>query len=173
MSRKGYVDFVKEMLLEEFPGASVDMINRGIPGDTSEGGLFRLREDVLDYDPDLVFIQFALNDAYLGLPSGRFQNNIESIIKRIKLDTSAEILLITSVPVLAYPSEDRLASEFYEKIIESGEKEGLPVARVHEYWKEQVSSGLNNNMLVQADNVHPTVEGYRVMAEAVMHVFRA
>ena len=74
---------------------------------------------------------------------------------------------------ILYDGANVCAVKVTEKIIESGEKEGLPVARVHEYWKEQVSSGLNNNMLVQADNVHPTVEGYRVMAEAVMHVFRA
>jgi lysophospholipase L1-like esterase len=46
------------------------------------------------------------------------------------------------------------------------------VARVHEHWKQQVKSGaVDFQELVQFDGVHPTVNGYRLMAEAVMEVF--
>jgi lysophospholipase L1-like esterase len=52
------------------------------------------------------------------------------------------------------------------------EKFGLPVARVHEHWRRQVQSGaVDFQELVQFDGVHPTVAGYRLMAEAVMEVF--
>ncbi|RPI97413.1 MAG: SGNH/GDSL hydrolase family protein, partial [Spirochaetales bacterium] len=48
---KGYLVFLGEMLKEKYPKAQFDIINRGIPGDTAEGGLLRVREDVIDEDP--------------------------------------------------------------------------------------------------------------------------
>ena len=45
------------------------------------------------------------------------------------------------------------------------------MARVHEYWKTKIAEGAEFSNLVQYDRVHPTVEGYRLMAEAVMEVF--
>ena len=39
------------MLRLKYPGSRFKLINKGIPGDTADGGLYRLREDVIDYDP--------------------------------------------------------------------------------------------------------------------------
>lgn len=52
-------------------------------------------------------------------------------------------------------------------------KHFLPhVARVHERWRRQVlSDAVDFQELVPFDGVHPTVAGYRLMAEAVMAVF--
>lgn len=63
MVRKGYMDFLEEMFRETFPESRLHLINCGIPGDTAEGGLYRLR-NVLDFNPDCVFVQFSLNDAF-------------------------------------------------------------------------------------------------------------
>ncbi len=83
MVSKGYTDFVVDMLYKKYPDSKIDFVNRGIPGDTAEGGLRRLRYDILDKNPDCIFIQFALNDAYLGVSPGRFGNTIRGIIERI------------------------------------------------------------------------------------------
>jgi lysophospholipase L1-like esterase len=171
MVRKGYVDFVKEMLDVRYPKAKISMINKGIPGDTAEGGMDRLHVDVLEEDPDLVFIQFGLNDAYCGITSEKFKHTISSIVRRISLDTHSEILLITSVPILSIPNEDRLAHEFYNRLMEVAANENIAIALVHEYWKKKVAEGLDFRPLYQFDNVHPTMEGYRLMAEAVMEFF--
>jgi lysophospholipase L1-like esterase len=56
---------------------------------------------------------------------------------------------------------------FYGKLEEMAGKFGRPVARVHEHWRRQVQSGT-----VDFDGVHPTVVGYRLMAEAVFEVFK-
>lgn len=169
MTRKGYVDFLHEMLQEKYNG-SIEMINRGIPGNTSDDGLARLRRDVLDRDPHLVLIQFALNDAYMGSSPGRLKKNIKSMIDRIRLDTSAEILLLTSCAI-NHEEENRVARAFYQSIIDLGDEENLPVARVHRYWEEKIREGIPHRSLVQGDMVHPTVEGYRLMAEAIMEKF--
>jgi acyl-CoA thioesterase-1 len=167
MVRKGYLDFLAEMLEIKYPGCDVNIINRGIPGDTAEGGLFRLREDVLDGEPDLVFIQFALNDAFMGVEPGRFRNTIKLIIERIKADTEAEILLITSVPIM-YDASDAMAEKFYSILADVAEEEAVPIAKVHSYWKKKISEGIDFRGLVQDDMVHPNVKGHQLMAEAII-----
>ncbi|HQQ51195.1 MAG TPA: hypothetical protein PLZ29_08345, partial [Spirochaetota bacterium] len=59
----------------------------------------------------------------------------------------------------------------YDAIEKLGAANGLPVVRVHEYWRKKISEVAEFRGLVQPDMVHPTVEGYRLMAEAVMEVF--
>jgi len=167
MVRKGYLDFLAEMLEKKYPNCEVTIINRGIPGDTAEGGLFRLREDVLDNDPDLVFIQFALNDAFMGVDPDRFKNTIKSIVEQIRVDTDAEILLITSVPIM-HESEDIMVEKFYSRLADISEEEDVDIAPVHRYWKKKISEGVDFRGLVQGDMVHPNVEGYRLIAEAIM-----
>jgi lysophospholipase L1-like esterase len=52
-----------------------------------------------------------------------------------------------------------------------GEDYRIPVVPVHEYWKKTIRDGILFESLVQYDGVHPTEEGYRLMAEAVMKLF--
>jgi lysophospholipase L1-like esterase len=170
MVRKGYLDFMEEMLWEAFPGSRLHIINRGIPGDTAEGGLYRLKKDVLDFNPDCVFVQFALNDAFCGCSAAQFKYYIQRIINEIRNDCDADIVLITSVYV-ENSWEMYFASEFYRQLEILGEENSLPVARVHDYWKKRIDEGVEFRTLVQDDLVHPTVAGYRLMAEAVMQLF--
>jgi len=167
---KGYLVFLGEMLRERYPRAQFSIINRGIPGDTAEGGLSRVREDVIDEDPDCVFIQFALNDAFIGHPVERYKRSLQSIIDRIRENTDAEIILLTSVH-LGESRDNATAAPFYAKIEELAAENSLPVARVHEYWRKKIQEGVEFRSLVQFDMVHPTVEGYRLMAGAIMEVF--
>jgi len=171
MVSKGYLDFLREMLRRRYPEASIQIINKGIPGDTASGGLDRVDTDVCFYDPDCVLIEFALNDAFCGFTSELFGRNIQEMIARIRKNTKAEIVLVTAVWLDDPQSYDFVEKYFYGKLEEMARKFTLPVARVHEHWRRQVLSGaVDFQELVQFDGVHPTVEGYRLMAEAVMEV---
>jgi len=167
MAARGYLDFLKEMLSAAYPRSVVDIINRGIPGDTAAGGLHRLAEHVLEFKPDLVLVQFALNDAFTGCSPVRFQHNIRSIILEIKAGSSAEILLLTSV-ALGSTDDNRFIEPYYNGLDEVARQEAVPLARVHRYWQKKIDAGVAFGSLVQEDGVHPTVAGYRLMAEAVM-----
>ena len=92
------------------------------------------------------------------------------MVDGVKSDTDAEILIITSVPVV-YERMDEIADEFYSRLEAVAEREGLPIARVHRYWMKKVDEGLEFRSLVQSDQVHPTIEGYRLMAESIMELF--
>ncbi|HOW82604.1 MAG TPA: GDSL-type esterase/lipase family protein [Spirochaetota bacterium] len=170
MARKGYLDFLKELLHGKYPAKRFTVINSGIPGDTAEGGLHRLSRDALDYNPDVILVQFALNDAFIGVPVDIFRNQIAGIVATIKNDSDAEAALLTSV-YIREPAEYRMAKVFYDALEKVSAKENIPFARVHEYWEKAVGAGADHGRMVQYDGVHPTVDGYRLMAEAVFGLF--
>jgi acyl-CoA thioesterase I len=170
MVRKGYLDYLAEMLSEKYPNGNFSIINKGIPGDTAQGGLYRLKQDVIDEDPDLVFIQFGLNDAFSGVSPGSFKKSVLSLTDTVREATHAEILLLTSVPIFN-EREDSIAELFCRELGAVSEEKGIPIAQVSRYWKKRLSEGIDFKKLVQYDQVHPTAEGYRLMAEAIMEMF--
>jgi lysophospholipase L1-like esterase len=60
---------------------------------------------------------------------------------------------------------------FYGEMESLSRKYRLPLARVHIHWEQCIGSGTDLGCLVQGDLVHPTEEGYRLMAEAVAALF--
>jgi len=171
MVDKGYLDFLGEMIGEEFPDARFSLINCGMPAGTARDGLYRLRRDVLDHNPDCVFVQFGINDAFSGYTPEEFRNNIEIIIKRIAENTSSEIVLMTSI-CLGNQRDNALVERYYGQLEELAGLYGLSLVKVHMYWKDRISQGFQFSNLVQADHVHPVSHGYSFMAEAVMELFR-
>lgn len=170
MVSKGYLDFLREMLIKKFPQSRFKLINSGIPGDTADSGLSRLRWDVLHYDPDCVFIQYAINDAFSGFTEQQFKNTIRAIIDKIKEHGDADIVLITS-GYIGDNDDNRHVEGYYSQLEILGEDYGIPVVLTHEYWKKKIRDGILFGSLVQSDSVHPTEEGYRLMAEAIMDLF--
>ncbi len=163
---RGYLDYLGEMLRDAYPSCRVNITNRGIPGNTSEDGLARVGRDVVSLQPDLTFVQFALNDAYTGVSHPEFRENVRSIIRQVQESTDSEIMLLTSVPLMD-EAENRHAEKFYGVLKELSLEYNLPLAEVHIHWRRRMNGGLDPADLYQWDGVHPTEEGYRVMAEAI------
>ena len=63
-----------------YPEPRFSEINAAIGGTGSELGVYRLRHDVLDFKPDLLFIEFATNDG--GTPPLRIQRCMEGIVRQ-------------------------------------------------------------------------------------------
>jgi lysophospholipase L1-like esterase len=170
MVSKGYIDFLEEMLRMKFSESRFKLVNGGIPGDTADSGLYRLMWDVLHYNPDCVFIQYAINDAFSGFTEQQFKKNIRGIIEKINENANTNIILITS-GYIGDNDDNRHVERYYHQLAMLGEEYRIPVVAVHEYWKKKIRDGITFESLVQYDCVHPTEEGYRLMAEAVMELF--
>lgn len=69
-------------LREQFPRSDVSAVNAGWSGTGSQLGVFRLERDVIAHQPDLVAIEFCVND--LGTPDDETIRNLETIIVRLK-----------------------------------------------------------------------------------------
>lgn len=75
---------VGEWLKDTFPKVKINNINRAI-GDTGTNlGLFRLSKDVIAKKPDLLFIEFSINDYYEGLDYISASTQFETIIRNVK-----------------------------------------------------------------------------------------
>jgi lysophospholipase L1-like esterase len=169
MVEQGYIDVLDSMLRGRYPRALFRIVNRGIPGDTARGGYFRMQRHVIDERPDLVMIQFALNDALSGFSEDDFYGSLSQIVSGVQAETSAEILLLTS-PLIYDEEMMNMARPYYDKIVQLGIEKSIPTARVDLYWREKIASGTDHASLVQSDMAHPTETGHRLMAEAAFEL---
>ena len=63
-----------------YPQAKVSQINAAIGGTGSDLGVFRLKQDVLDHKPDLLLVEFAVNDG--GAPPAQIYRTMEGIVRQ-------------------------------------------------------------------------------------------
>ncbi len=78
----GYRVKTEQYFKTRYPGSSVTAFNAGVGGTGSSLGVFRLQEEVLAHNPDLVFVEFAVNDA--ASDSLLVCNAMEGIVRQIK-----------------------------------------------------------------------------------------
>lgn len=165
MVKKGFFDRFCDLLGKKYPRARLKRINAGVPGDTAAGGLSRL-DRLIAQAPDWVVVQFALNDCYSGFDVFEFEQNIESIARKL-LENQINPILATSCPVLD-PAFLELADLFYSAIAGVGDRLGVPVARLDEHWLQNQPS--RPETLYQWDGVHPTDAGHVLMAEGLLKI---
>jgi lysophospholipase L1-like esterase len=80
-------------LRQHYPKASFMEVDAAIGGTGSDLGVFRLGHDVLDHRPDLVFVEFAVNDG--GEPPAQIYRCMEGIVRQIRrADPAADICFV-------------------------------------------------------------------------------
>lgn len=89
-----------DMLRQKYPRATIETINSGTGGDTTDEGLQRLSEKVFAHKPDLVLIGFGMNDhnREFGVPLDAFADNLRTMIDRVRANNGAEIVLLSTFP---------------------------------------------------------------------------
>jgi acyl-CoA thioesterase I len=168
--RRGFPSFWKQMLAEKYPDAVVEMINSGISGDTSMDGLARLDWAVLAYEPDLVTINFGINDSVLGLGQEEFEMNLVEMVRRIRAGPGSEILLLSSQP-LETPPYDRLVLDYYQALERVAKEMDVGFVDVYGAWMRQVKEGTPLSSFIIPGLDHPNEAGYRIIAEELMGLF--
>ncbi|MCP5521431.1 MAG: SGNH/GDSL hydrolase family protein [Verrucomicrobiales bacterium] len=78
---------------EQFPRSEITEINAAIGGTGSDLGVFRLKQDVLDHKPDLLFVEFAVNDG--GADPHRIHQAMEGIVRQtLRADPETDICFV-------------------------------------------------------------------------------
>ena len=85
-----YASLVFDWWRQQFPNAR--LINAGIGGTTSQFGVARVEADLLQYKPDMVFVEFSVNDDATPF----FMETYEGLIRKILL-SGAGLMLIHNV----------------------------------------------------------------------------
>jgi len=148
---------VAESLLRE-QGLEVEIVNAGVSGDTSAGGLSRV-DWVLQQPADILVVELGGNDALRGQPLENTEKNLREIVRLGKKSGATVILLGMDVPTNYGPEYTTAFAELYARI---AEEEGVTLVPgfVHELGADPT--------LLQPDGLHPTAEGQRRLAEALL-----
>jgi len=168
--RRGFPSFLLESLRQRFPDSKIEMINSGISGDTSQDGLSRLDWAVLSYEPDLVTINFGINDCVLGLSLEEFEMNLVVMVRRIRAGPDSEILLLSSQPLESPPYDQRVL-DYYQTVERVAKEMNVGFVDVYGAWMKRVQAGMPLDSLILPGLDHPNEAGYRIIAEELMSLF--
>ena len=168
--RKGFDHFWLEMLKEKYPQAEIAIKNEGVCGATSFDGLARLDWSVIAHSPDLVTVNFGINDMYMGIRLGEFKSNVIEITEKIIEGSKSEILLLSSEPLLT-PKFDKIVLSYYQTLEDVAEEMGLGFVDVYGAWMRKVAEGVPLESLILSGLDHPNELGYEIIAEELMRFF--
>jgi acyl-CoA thioesterase-1 len=144
---------IQERLLAE--GFRYDVVNAGVSGDTSAGGLSRLDWSI-EGDVAVLVLELGANDGLRGLPVVQLKSNLNEIITRARQRGITVVLTGMEAPPnygAAYTAEFR---QVFLDLAEAHDVVFVP------FFLEGVAgiASLNN-----ADGIHPNAEGAKIIAQ--------
>ena len=143
-------------------GVAMRVVNAGVSGDTTAGGLARL-DWVLRGRPDVLVVGLGANDGLRGLALEQSEANLRAIIAGARAAGARVLLLGMLLPPNYGPDYTAAFRDLYPRLADELEVPLVPflltgVAGIPE--------------LNQADGIHPTAEGHRLMAAIVVPELR-
>ena len=169
---RGFVSLLALKISAANPGLDLATINTGMSGDTSQGGLYRLGRDVIDHRPDLVTINFGVNDAFSGISPEQLSDNLRDMVSRIQ-DIGCDRILLLSCEVIPEDWAEQQVLPYWETMRAVAEEVGCVYADVHGRWIEELRAGRPESDLIISGDLHPNEEGHRVIAEAVFEAMES
>ncbi len=139
-------------------GIAATVINAGVSGDTSAGGLARLDWSLAD-KPDAAIIELGSNDMLRGLPPAQTEKNLCAILTRLK---AAKVkVLLTGMKAQRNLGADYVKSfdEIYPRL---AKEYGVL------FYPFMLDGVALNPKLNQADRIHPNPEGVKVMVARIL-----
>jgi acyl-CoA thioesterase-1 len=138
-------------------GYEYEVVNAGVSGDTSAGGLNRL-DWSLEGDVDVLVIELGANDGLRGLPVAQMKRNLSEIITRARQRGITVILTGMEAP----PNYGPLYTAEFRKAFRDL-ADDHDVVFVPFYLEGVAGIGSLNN----ADGIHPNAEGSRLIAGTI------
>lgn len=168
---RGFVSFLTERISKARPEIELTTINTGMSGDNTSDAIYRLQSDVLEHDPDLVTINFGVNDAFSGISAEKFGSNLEGMVDAIQENGCASIVLVSS-EVIPEPRAEKQVLPYWEKMRQVAEKMEIVYADANGYWQSLLDSGTDQWSLIIPGDMHPNEEGHKVIADAVFEAIK-
>lgn len=167
----GFVSFLTEQISKARPDLNLVTINAGMSGDTSRGGLYRLGRDVIEPRPDLVTINFGVNDAFSGISPQQFSDNLRDMVSGIRAAGCDRVLMLSCESIPEEWAEQEVLP-YWEAMKVLAEDMGCVYADVHGRWVEELKGGRPESDLIISGDLHPNEEGHRLIAEAVFETMQ-
>ncbi len=136
-------------------GFAYRVVNAGVSGDTSAGGLRRI-DWALRLSPAVVIVALGANDGLRGQPPEALRDNLTRIVERARAAGARVLLAGMRVPPNYGDDYARAFAGVYPAVAKAT---GVPLAPF------LLDGVAGNSRLNQADGIHPTAEGQRRIAE--------
>lgn len=151
-----YPAVVAQLLAER--GTPIHLVNAGVSGDTTAGGLARL-DWVLRQKPVVLVVELGANDGLRGQPLAGIESNLREIVRRGQASGALVLLAGMKIP----PNYGREYADGFGAIFPRLAKELH--ADLIPFLLEGVAA---ESQLNQADGMHPTAEGAKIVARTVV-----
>lgn len=140
------------------------MINAGLSGDTSSGGLSRI-DYWLSRPATLFVLELGINDILRGISPQTTRSNLQAILNRVKAKYPAVRVLLMGMKMPAF-----LHAAFTDQF--NSIYPDLATANKLELVSDFLEGVSGKARLNQRDRIHPNAEGYKVIAEHVWPVIQ-
>lgn len=172
MMKAGWRPIFHSWLNKRFPRfAPHRALHVGRGGVGSASGAFFVQDEICGHDPDLIFVDYAINDSYEFLtPPALLLAAIEGIVRNVKLrHPDCEICFIYMHHILRGAEIER-AVKCYEKV---AEHYGIPSIHAGRYFADLVSSGSwsytgeSAGEVLLRDECHPLPAGNQMLTDLI------
>ncbi|MCC5965004.1 MAG: arylesterase [Natronohydrobacter sp.] len=156
----GFVPQLQSWLQEN--GLEVEVINAGVSGDTTAGGLARM-DWTLEEPVNAMLVTLGGNDLLRGINPAASRENLEGILSRLERDQIPAMLIGLPAPG-NYGPEFKLAFErMYIDL--SGQFDVPMVPNFMQPMTDKADAGASFNDLMQDDHIHPNADGVKMIVE--------
>ncbi len=149
-----------DYLCEKYPDTKINYVNAGMSGTPSILGNIRLKRDVLDHDPDLVFVEFAVNDGMEQIYKDSYEAMVREILKQ---DNQPAVALYFTLLKSGHTCQTTMAPV--------GEAYGLPMVSLMDAIKPEFDSGRLKWEDYSDDESHPNVWGHEMTRDLIANMF--
>lgn len=147
-------------LCEQYPQAEINYVNAGISGTPSILGNIRLERDVLAYDPDICFVEFAVNDG----TETDYKNSYESLVRTLLQDEDMAVALFFTIIKSGHTCQPHMS--------EIGANYNLPmISEPDSIWVE-MEEGRMTWEDYSDDESHPNEYGHKLVADCIEYYFQ-
>ncbi len=158
-----YAALTFERLQRTYPRAALHYVNGGIGGTDSWFGVARVQTDLLQYGPDLVIVDFSVNDE----PTLFYRETYEGLLRRIIYsDTRPAVLLLNNV----YYDTGKTAEALHAEI---GAHYKIPHVSIRNTVYQRMLRGEYQREELTPDGLHPNDLGHRLLSEEVFRALKA
>jgi len=133
------------------------VVNAGISGETSSGTLSRIHW-ILTTKPDIVILETGANDGLRGIDPSLIRQNIQEIVRALK---KANVAIILAGMRMVQNLGHEYTEAFQSIYPEVAKQFGIPLIPFF------LAGVAGRSALNQADGIHPTAEGYKMVVETV------
>lgn len=146
-------------------GYKYRVVNAGISGDTTAGGLTRL-PNVVAMKPAVVILELGGNDGLRGLTLQQTRENLETMVRDLQKAQAKVVLTGITLPRNYGPDYIQGFEQIYKDLAAKYKLPFMP------FLLEGVALNAKTANLMQEDGIHATAEGNQIVAENVFQVLK-